>query len=158
MSTKSKLNIFQVLARFNKKNRNVYTDLSDEERKGFHPLVIMRWLSGTSYRLQVMMLNEYVNPYVFSLNKHPELLSNLMVTSSSGTGGRVKWIKQSAKRPSKTPNVVNVVSQFYGYNKADAQAALPLLNSEQIMQYAEHLGIQPTDIKLIKKELKSLYQ
>lgn len=118
----------------------------------------MRWLSGTSDRLQVMMLNEYVNPYVFSLNKHPELLSNLMVTSSSGTGGRVKWIKQSAKRPSKTPNVVNVVSQFYGYNKADAQAALPLLNSEQIMQYAEHLGIQPTDIKLIKKELKSLYQ
>jgi len=150
-----KLNIFQVLGSIGKKNKAYYSKMTDEERKSFHPLVVSRWLSGTYDAGQIVMLNEIVNPYVFPLTHHKELMANLLTAASSGDGGRVKWVKAAGKKTSKTPTITNVIRDYFGYNTGDAIEAMSLLSDADILLYAEHLGRQPDDIKLIKKELKS---
>ena len=43
-----KLDIFKLLSTIDSSSSNIYASLSDEERKGFAPLVVMRWMTGTS--------------------------------------------------------------------------------------------------------------
>src|SRR5271157_4202027 len=95
-----KLDIFDLLGKLNSPHSgDIYSKLSDEEKKGFAPLVVMRWMSGTSDKRQIMMLNEFVNPYIFALGKHPHLLMMLLQVASSKTQKRYNWlgIKSSRK-------------------------------------------------------------
>ncbi len=154
MSTTKKLNIFQVLGSLGKKNPKFYHKLSEDEKKSLHPLVVMRWMSGTADAAQVVLTNEFVNPYVFPLHQHKELLINLISASASGDGGKCNWLKVKGKKIPKLPNLASVVRDFYGYNNRDAINAIPLLDDEDILDMAMQLGRQPDDIRLIKKELK----
>ena len=149
-----KLDIFKVLDNISKKNILYYKNLTDEEKKSLQPLVVMRWLSGTSSARQVYFLNELVNPFVFPLAKHKELLSDLMTVCSPGRQQRYYWNKTKSTKGLKMPNAVGVIRDFFGYNSTDANDALPLLTNENIIDIAEQMGRQPDDIKAIKKELK----
>ena len=132
----------------------MFNSLTEQEQKELHPLVVSRWLSGTSDPAQIVLLNEFVNPYIFPLHTHKALLVNLLVCSTTGSG-RCKWTKAKGKRTAKQPTVTRVVKETYGYNTRDALDALTILSNEDIMEMAEFLGYQPDDIKLIKKELKT---
>lgn len=153
--TKHKLNIFQVLGSLSKKNIDFYDKLTEEELKGLHPLVVMRWMSGTQDARQIVFLNELVNSKVFPLTHHKRLLVNLLSASASGSGGRVQWIKAASKKTTKTPTVVSVVKDMYGYNNSDAIESARLLTNEDILEMAETLGYQSDQLRLIKKELKT---
>ena len=152
---KHKLDIFAVLGRISNKDGNFYRNLNEEERKALAPLVVMRWLSGTRNAQQIYFLNELVNPFVFAMGKHKELLVDLMITCSPGRTQRYFWNKAKSKRTTSVPNTVNVVRDYFGYSSIEAMEALPLLDDEIILWYADELGRQPDEIKLIKKELKS---
>lgn len=150
-----KLNIFEVLGRISKKDTNYFGTLTEEEQKALMPLVVMRWLSGTKDARQIYFLNELVNPFVFPLANHKELLVDLMSTCCSGSSQRYKWTKALSKKSSKTPMTVGVIKDYFGYSTTDAVDSLVLLSDSDILSYAEHLGRQPDDIKKIKKELKT---
>jgi hypothetical protein len=152
---KYKLNIFDVLSKISTKDTKFFENLSEEEQKAVQPLVIMRWLTGTSSARQVFFLNELLNPMVFQLDKHKQLLLNLMTICCSGRSQRYQWNKPVSKKTSKTPTLVKVIKQTFGYNTVDALDALPILDNDTIMSYAESLGMQTDEIKLIKKELKT---
>ena len=151
---KHKLNIFEVLGKINSQNHQYYPSLSEEEQKAIAPLVLMRWLTGTTDARQIYFLNELVNPFVFSLAQHKQLLFDLMVVCSSGKSRRYVWKKAKGKNSSKHPNATKVIQDYFGYSSSKAQESLPLLSTETILNYAEELGTQPDVIKLIKKELK----
>ena len=68
-----KLDIFRILNNINKKI-DFYDTLTTEEQKSIQPLVLMKWLSGTSSMRQIAFLNEIVNPYIFTLSNHKKLL------------------------------------------------------------------------------------
>lgn len=150
---KHKLDIFQVLNKLSTKDRAYYNSLSEDEKKALAPLVVMRWLTGTKDARQVFFLNELVNPFVFSMANHKELLMDLMLASTSGRSSRYYWNKAKTKK-SKASKSVDVVREFFGYNTTEASEALPLLSNEDVIQFAEQLGRQPDEIKAIKKELK----
>lgn len=152
---KHKLNIFQVLSKLSTKDRKYYHSLSEDEQKALAPLVVMRWLSGTRDPRQILFLNELVNPFVFSLASHKELLVDLMMVSSSGHTQRYVWNKATSKKTSGAPKSVEVIRDYFGYNLVDASEALPLLSDEDVLQFAEELGRQLDTIKAIKKELKN---
>lgn len=148
------IDIFRVLDHVSMKDANFYQSLPEQEQKAFQPLVVARWLTGTMNARQIYFLNELVNPFVFSLSKHKELLFDLMTICASGKKQRYFWNKAQSKKTTSTPECVSVVREFLGYNSIHAIEALPLLSDDDILDYAEQLGRQKEDIAKIKRELK----
>lgn len=149
-----KLDIFGLLNNINKKDVSYYSKLSEEEQKAFVPIVTMRWLSGTKNEKQIIFLNELVNPYVFSLHKHKQLLYNLMIVSASGIHQRYSWIKCKPKKTKTLPECERIVSEYFRYNIKQASDAIPLLSDDTILEIAEELGLQKEEVTKLKKELK----
>lgn len=149
---KFKLDVFDTLGQINDKNIDFLTNVSEDERKGFQPLVVMRWLSGTSSPLQVHLINELVNPYVFSLSHDKDLLYKLM-TVCSVKKQRYKWIKPASKGSNFT-HCIGVICSYYGYSKSQASQVLRLLSDDDILRIAEHQGTQKDETAKIISELK----
>lgn len=155
MSSKHKLDLFDVLGKLSRKNCDFYDDLSEDEQKALHPLVVMRWLSGINSERQVVFLNELVNPLVFPLTNHKKLLVQLLSICTPGHVVRYKWNKAKTKKKSGQTAILGVVQEYFNYSSAHAADALPLLSDADILGYAENLGRQPDEIRAIKKELKA---
>ena len=148
-----KLDIFNCLSQIDKKNIHFYDNLSIDQKKGFIQLIIMRWLYGTPYDLQVILLNQFVNPYIFSLSKHPGLIYKLMtVTAVKPT--RHTW------KPKPTnlnfPLSLTVIANYFEISKRTAKLHLPLLCSDDILNMGLDLGMQSEEIKKLKLELKNI--
>lgn len=149
-----KLDIFKLIDRLQRKDINFFSSLSEEEKKGFQPVVVQRWISGTNNSNQIIAINEFLNRYVFSLSKHPELLYYLMTVPFTGKHKRAcKWIA-SKKISSSFPISEDVIRQTYGYNSKDALESMKLLSNEDILEMAEVLGFQSEQISKLKTEIK----
>lgn len=151
---KYKLDIFSVLGNISKKNTKYYSNLSDEEKKGILPIVLMRWMTGTTSERQIYFINELVNPFVFSLHNHKELLVQLLTICAPGKSKRYIWKKAPSNKTTATPETVKIIKQYYSYNSRDAIDAIPLLSKEDILELADELGVQKDIITKIKKELR----
>lgn len=151
---KHKLDIFEVLNHVSKKDTTFLTRCDEEQQKAFQPLVVMRWLSGTKDARQIYFLNELVNPFVFNLQRHKQMLYNLMTTCTNGKSQRYYWNKTISKKSSGFPTTISVIREHYKYNTMQAIDVLPLLTDETIIDIADDLGRQKEDISKIKKELK----
>lgn len=147
-----KLDIFRVLSEIDKKNVEFYSTLPQEEQKGFLPIIVVRWLSGTFSKLQVILINELVNPFVFSLYKHPELIYKLMTVCTNGKQQRYAWNKTLSKK-STHPTATKIIQEYFHYNSRDANDAINILNPEDIISMAEEMGWQDDDINKMRKEL-----
>jgi hypothetical protein len=147
-----KLDIFETLGKIdNRRSGDIYSKLSESERKGFAPLVVMRWMSGTSDERQILMLNEFVNPMVFTLSSHPQLLMQLLQVASSKQSKRYTWL--GVKSQKKNVESFEVIKQYFGISSREAKTySLP--PSEEILQMAEELGWDKDKITKLKKELK----
>lgn len=148
-----KLDIFEVLGHLSKNSPGFYVKLTEEEKKALQPLVVMRWMSGTSNASQVYLLNELVNPFVFSLTNHKKLLVDLLSICGPGKTQRYQWKKAGGKKAGKQSLAADVVKEYFKYSTSEAIDVLSLLDDNTIMSYAEQLGRQPDEIKKLKKEL-----
>jgi hypothetical protein len=154
MGKKYSLDIFKVLANLNSpRSGDVYAKLSDDEKKGFAPLVIMRWMSGTSDARQILALNTFVNPVVFPLAKHPHLLSLLLQVSSSKTNGRCSWLGIKSKK--KNVEALKVVGEYLEMSDRELKMLNPFPTENEVMQMAEELGWQKEELAKLKKEYQS---
>jgi len=146
-----KLDIFDLLGRLNDpKQGDIYTALTDEEKKGFAPLVVMRWASGTSDTRQIMLLNEFVNPNVFTLGKHPHLLMMLMQAANSKTNKRYSWLGVKSKK--KNSEALRVIQEFYDMSEREVKLMNPRPSESEILSMAEQLGWDKDEIAKLKKE------
>lgn len=112
----------------------------------------MRWMSGTTSPLQIILLNEVVNPFVFPLAGHKELLYKLMTMSSIGRQ-KNKWIKSESTKTHKHPNCIEIIKNHYGYNTSHAIEALSLIPPDVILEMADAQGVQKDIMVKIKVEL-----
>lgn len=153
-SNTDKLDIFRTMKAADSKNPQFYDKLSEDEVKQLQPFLVMRWMTGTSSPRQVYFMNEFVNPYVFSLTNHKRLLWQLLTVASDGKSRKYEWIKAPGKATSSKPVSVDVIRQHYGYSTKHANDALPCLTVDDVVEMAIDLGRQPEDIQKINKEWK----
>jgi hypothetical protein len=147
------LDIFKLLERIdNPKSGDIYSSLSTDEKKGFSALVTMRWLSCTSDERQVMMLNSFVNPVIFKLSSHPQLLMQLLQVCSSKTRKRYAWLGVKSKK--KNPESIRVIQDYYDMSAREVNTLNPFPTEAEILQMAADLGFQKDEMTKLKKEFK----
>lgn len=151
--TERKLDIFKLLSSVDEGDISFYPNLDEEEAKQFAPVVAMRWASGTSSKRQIIKLNHFLNPAVFNLYAHKQLLFNLMIVCSDGKQKSYKWIKKASKLGNR-PATVNVLATYYECSLTRAREYEKLLSLEDVLHIAGLLGEDKDVIDKIKKEYK----
>ena len=128
-----------------------YEKLSDDGKKQVAPLVLARWLSGTSDYLQLIKLNMLVNPYTFSLGNEKGLLCKLMAASTTGPK-RHQWIKgPGASQNSSTQ--LKIISDYYEISLREASLYLGSIEPQDLLEMADELGVEKDILTKLKKEL-----
>lgn len=145
-------NIFDVLSALDRKDLKFFDSLDEKQLKDISPYMLMKWLSGTNDLAQIYILNETINNYAFSLQKHKELLIDILSICTSDKTKRYKWNK--TKKSEKFESTLSVIKDYFGYSSKEAKDALNLLDDKAILAYSEMLGRQEEDLVKIKKELK----
>lgn len=145
-----KLDIFELLAQLDRGNYSYWDALTEEQRKAFAPLVVERWMSGTSDERQVVLLNEFVNPYVFALGKHPQLLMQLLTVASSKSPRRYYWL--GVKSMQKRVESYRVMQEYFEISSKEAKF-YDLPPGEELLKMAEELGWQKEEMNKLQKEI-----
>ena len=140
---------------FDRKDRDYYDKLTDEQRKKFSTYLMLRWGSAVtgSSDLQAYYListNENVNKNFFELGKHPKL-QWLMCTTVSPDMGYQNHYWLSTKKRGGNNKVYKFLEKMYPDMKSDELDTLTLINDiKDIKLFAKEMGMSD---KEIKKEL-----
>lgn len=155
MAKERALDVFELLGKLDRKDYEIWDALTDEQKKEFSPLVVMRWMAGCSDPVQIIFLNEIVNTSVFQLGDHKELLMKLLAVCSNGKSKRYSWINYKVSSGTKKSKKVNdLIAAHYHMSLKEADEARKLFSDAEIIELAEMHGLQKEEINEIKKELK----
>jgi hypothetical protein len=148
------LDIKNEMAQFDRKNRDFYDSLTDEQKKKFAPFLMIRWGSsvGGSPDLQayyLMSCNERLNKNFFDISakEHKKFQWLLATTVSPGMGSQYhQWI--APKKKTTDNKAVKFFRELYPHLKDDEITLMASINDKNdIKQMARELGWSEEDIK-----------
>jgi hypothetical protein len=141
-----KLSIQNEMTQFDRKNREFYDELTDEERKKFSNYLMIRWGSAVqgSRELQefyVIATNERLNKRFFDINRHPRLQWLCATTVSPGLGTqRHPWIAPK-KREAGATGIRKQLAELYPHLKDDELDVMVKINTKKdIDAYLKQAG------------------
>jgi len=144
-----KLSIVNEMRQFDRKNREFYRELTDEERKKFSNYLMIRWGSAVegTRELQEFYLvatNERLNKHFFTINKHPELqwLCATTVSPDMGTH-RHNWIAPKKREPGAT-SIRKQLAELYPDMKDSDIATLASITTQKEIDEQRRLMGQET--------------
>ena len=142
-----KLNIANEMAVFDRKDRDFYDNLTDEERKKFSNYLMIRWGSSVqgSRDLQefyVISCNERLNKHFFSINRHPKLQWLCATTVSPDMGTfRHQWIAPKKKDAGGNSAIQKQLAELFPSMKQDEIELLARITTKKdIDQYRKDCG------------------
>ena len=134
------------MMQFDRKNRQFYDELTDEERKKFSNYLMIRWGSSVqgSRDLQefyVIATNERLNKHFFATNKHPRLQWLMATTVSPDMGThRHQWIAPK-KRESGSNDIKRQLMELYpNMKQADIEVLAALTTKQELRQHLREHG------------------
>jgi hypothetical protein len=134
------------MAQFDRKNREFYNELTDEERKKFSNYLMIRWGSAVqgSQELQEFYListNERLNKHFFAINRHAKLQWLCATTVSPGMGThRHQWIAPK-KKEANSNAIKKQIAELFPRLKDDEIEVMATVNSKKdIDAYVKELG------------------
>jgi len=141
-----KLSIQNEMAQFDRKNRDFYNELTDEERKKFSNYLMIRWGSAVrgSRELQefyVIATNERLNRHFFAVNRHPRLQWLMATTVSPGLGAQDHvWIAPK-KKETGSNEVKKILLDLYPAMKiSDIETLAGLVDRKELKEYLREHG------------------
>ena len=141
-----KLSIANEMAQFDRKNREFYNELTDEEKKKFSNYLMIRWGSSVqgSTDLQEFYLiatNERLNKHFFTINRHPQLQWLCATTVSPDMGPqRHQWIAPKKKEAGAT-GIKKQLTELFPHMKDDEIELMAKINTKKdIDAYIKDLG------------------
>ena len=149
-----KLPIKDILAAIDMNAKNVWKELSDEERKQVSFWLLNRYISAVQgsreeMELAVFKTNEYYNKHFFTLQKHKQLLWQLLCLA--GNTKKIQyheWIGYKFKESSGSAKTTKFLEKLYPTMKPDEIKLLVAINdAKEIKQLAKDFGMTPEQIK-----------
>ncbi len=142
-----KLSIAHEMASFDRKDRDFYDSLTDEERKKFSNFLMIRWgssVNGSSEMQEYYLIatNERLNKHFFDLHKHPKL-QWLCATSVSPDMGvqRHNWISLK-KKDAASNSIRKQLGELFPHLENDSLDLMAKLNTQKdINEYMKKLGM-----------------
>jgi hypothetical protein len=141
-----KLSIANEMTQFDRKNREFYDDLTDEERKKFSNYLMIRWGSTVqgSRDLQefyVIATNERLNKHFFAVNKHPRLQWLMATTVSPGMGThRHQWIAPKKKDAGSNEIKKQLMELYPNMKSQDIEVLAALTDRKELKQHLREHG------------------
>ena len=124
------------MAQFDRKNREFYDELTDEERKKFSNYLMIRWGSAVqgSRELQefyIIATNERLNKRFFDINRHPRLQWLTATTVSPGLGTQLHpWIAPK-KKEAGASGIRKQLAELYPHLKDDEVELMSRINDKK---------------------------
>jgi hypothetical protein len=147
-----KLDIFDVMAAVDKRNKGFLEGQSPEARKGFAPPVALRWAStvqGPQAEAYLICVNEFANGNFHDLYEHPDLQFKLLTLAGSGKSQRHQWIPITKQAKTATP-VHTFVSQFYPLaNHREIDMLVKRFTADSFQDFVHRSGCSPEEAKEI---------
>ena len=141
-----KLSIQNEMMCFDRKDRDFYSSLTDEERKKFSNFLMIRWGSSVqgSAELQHYYLqssNHYVNKHFFAINRHPKLQWLCATAVSPGLGTqRHQWIAPK-KKEAGASGIRKQIAELFPHLKDDEVELMSTINTKKdIDAYLKQMG------------------
>ena len=131
-----KLSINNEMMQFDRKNRDFYDSLTDDEKKKFSNYLMIRYGSTVqgSQDLQQFYListNERLNKHFFAINKHPKLQWLCATSVSPGMGShRHQWIAPKKKEPGAS-GIRKQLAELYPHMKDDELELMAKINTKK---------------------------
>lgn len=143
-----KLNIQNEMREFDRKNRQFYEQLSDEERKKFSPFLMIRWGSAVEgprdlQEYYVIATNALLNKHFFAINTaaHKKLQWLMATTVSPDTGThRHPWIAPKKKESGASAKRKALQEIYPQYKDDEISVMMRLVSQKEIDQYFAQLG------------------
>jgi len=151
----NKLPLKDILAAIDMNAKNVWNDLSDDERKQVSFYLLNRYASaikGTSEekQLQIFKTNQYYNKHFFTLSKHKKLLWYLLCMTANDMKSIKyhEWIGYKQKGSNSTAKAMKFLEKLYPSRKQDELRLLASINStKELKKLAEDSGMTKEQIK-----------
>jgi hypothetical protein len=141
-----KLSIANEMTQFDRKNRQFYDELTDEERKKFSNYLMIRWGSAVqgSPELQefyVIACNERLNKNFFAINRHPKLQWLCATTVSPSMGAhRHQWIAPKKKEGSSSAVRKQLAELFPTMKNDEIDVMASITTKKELDIYLQQLG------------------
>lgn len=143
-----KLSIGNEMTQFDRKNREFYDELTDEEKKKFSNFLMIRYgssVQGNTMDQAVYLLscNENLNKHFFAINRHPKLQWLCATAVSPGWGTkRHNWIAPKKKEPG-AGGIKKQLAELFPNMKLDEIEVMAAINDKKdLAEYLKKLGIE----------------
>ena len=141
-----KLNINNEMSQLDRKNRDFYDELTDEERKKFSTYLMIRWSSAVHggreiQEYYVQSCNHYLNKHFFAINRHPKLqwLAATAVSPGMGTH-RHQWIAPKKKETGSNEIKKTLMELMPTTKMSDIDALSQLIDKKQLREHLRNHG------------------
>lgn len=134
-----KLSIQNEMREFDRKNRDFYNSLTEEERRKFSNYLMIRWGSSVSgsrelQEFYVIATNERLNRNFFAVNQHPRLQWLMATSVSPGMGPQKhQWIAPK-KKDAADNEVKKILAGLYPAMKSSDVDIMSRLNNKKDLQ------------------------
>ena len=143
-----KLNIGNEMREFDRKNRQFYNELTEEEQRKFSPYLMIRWGSAVegSHELQefyVIATNERLNKHFFNVNttRHKKLQWLMATSVSPGMGThRHTWIAPKKREAGASGRRRQLAEIFPHYREDELDVMMAVVTQKEIDAWFKQAG------------------
>ena len=155
-----KLDLMTVLQALDRQDKGFYLRLSDEERKGYAAVVLMRYMSSLTDQNKnaayaVIATNDLVNIGFWELSKHPELQHLLLCLSGLGGKQYRPWM---ATKKSRKSNKVDewLIEMFPSLNDDELAILKSQHDNKSWAKFVKESGVNDAMTKTLIDDWKKL--
>ena len=149
MAKKPQIPLKEIMAAIDKKDRNFYNNLSDEQKKAFSAWMMMRYCSSVQGRdaaNYIYMTNELVNYQFSEVSKHPELQWLLLSACGVGKIQFHPYLKPPNARKKKNKVFEFIYSLFPHMKTEDINNLIDINTIEELKDLAKSNGYDDKSI------------